>query len=360
MSLEQRIEEVIGAVRLDTLDISLGEFLSLYREKEFIIQPDFQRYFRWDDEQRSRLIESIVLELPIPQIFVIENESGVLELIDGLQRISSVAQFIEPALLNLPQLTLVGCDLVRELNGLTFEDLSTVLRLRIKRSSVRTVVIKRQSTPMLKYAMFKRLNTGGTDLSDQEIRNCTSRMAGVDGSTFYEFLRELSQDESFKNTTESLPESVRDQRGDEELVLRFFALKDGSALFKGSVRAWLDDFMEEVIFARRTFDFGQESLDFKRLFSFLSEVMGDTAFVRYRGTKAMGALAPAHFEAVTLGTWQTLDKIESLDPLVVRNRLIDTVQSVNFKANVGPGSNSLTKFRGRIEEIRNALEGLAG
>src|SRR5262245_59549888 len=93
--IERAIEEKVGEVRTEAFDLSCVEIISLYKTdpREFEIAPDFQRFFRWSPLQQSRLIESILLELPIPQIFVIENESGVIELIDGLQRISSVIHF---------------------------------------------------------------------------------------------------------------------------------------------------------------------------------------------------------------------------------------------------------------------------
>jgi len=91
--LQQQIEKSSATIRTEAVDFTFGEIINLHKDKEIVIQPDYQRLFRWSDEQRSRLIESILLELPIPQIFFIENNSGVLELIDGLQRISSVIRF---------------------------------------------------------------------------------------------------------------------------------------------------------------------------------------------------------------------------------------------------------------------------
>src|SRR5580658_6546545 len=87
------IDKKVGEVRIDGLDMSFGELLSLHESQELIIQPEYQRLFRWSPEQQSRLIESVLLSLPIPQLFVIENDNGKLELIDGLQRISSIIHF---------------------------------------------------------------------------------------------------------------------------------------------------------------------------------------------------------------------------------------------------------------------------
>ena len=94
------IDKKIGEVRIKQLDISFGELMSLHEQKESIISPEYQRLFRWSNEQRSRLIESILVELPIPQFFVVENDDGRLELVDGLQRISSVFHFVDSSVLN--------------------------------------------------------------------------------------------------------------------------------------------------------------------------------------------------------------------------------------------------------------------
>ncbi len=240
-SIDERIDAKIGEVRTESIDLSFGEIISLYSQNELIIQPEYQRLFRWSNQQKSRLIESILLELPIPQIFTIENSDGVLELIDGLQRLSSVIQFIDANVLNftdidgekLKSLKLEGCDQISELNNLTFEDLSLRLKLRIKRSSVRTVIIKRQSNSFLRYEMFKRLNTGGSILAPQEIRNCSSRMFGEPGIKFYRFLQERSSYSNFKTCIDTLSQSEKEQKGDEELVLSIFCRKKCSRSLPG-------------------------------------------------------------------------------------------------------------------------------
>jgi len=163
-------QEVLSRqLRTDAVDFSFGEIVNLHNSKEIVIAPEYQRLFRWTDEQKSRLIESILVELPIPPIFLIEGTDGVLELIDGLQRVSSVIQFISAADIGKEPLKLVGCDLIPQLNGKTFEELSLTDRLRIKRTAIRAVVIRKQGEELIKYELFKRLNTGGSLLTAQEI-----------------------------------------------------------------------------------------------------------------------------------------------------------------------------------------------
>lgn len=357
-SIDETIDKKIGEVRTEALDLSFGEIVNLYGARELIIQPEYQRLFRWSDEQRSRLVESILLELPIPQIFVIENTNGVIELIDGLQRVSSVIQFIEPTVLNLDALELQGCDLINELNGKKYADLSLKLKLRIKRSSVRTIVIKRQSSSVLRYEMFKRLNTGGSTLSSQEIRNCTARMIGEGGIDFYRFLQEHAVYKSFADCIEPLSQSDRDQKGDEELVLRFLAAKNGQNLFRGSVRDWLDDYMESILLGNAWFDPQSESAEFKRVFDYLDRVLGPGAFVRYRGTTPVGAVAPAYFEAVSIGVHRSMSSIGTVSPEKVKDAIIQTVQSAEFRGFTGPGANSREKLENRIASIETVLRAL--
>ncbi|MBR8826691.1 MAG: DUF262 domain-containing protein [Gomphosphaeria aponina SAG 52.96 = DSM 107014] len=355
LDLDQEIDQKIGEVRTDSLDISFGEIISLYTTEELIIEPEYQRLFRWSNQQKSRLIESILLELPIPQIFTIENIDGVLELIDGLQRISSIIQFINASILELEPLKLEGCDQILALNDKTYKDLSVRLQLRIKRSSVRTVIIKRQSKPFLRYEMFKRLNTGGSLLSPQEIRNCSARMVGEAGIKFYNFLQEMTNYSAFSKCIETLSESEKNQRGDEELVLRFFAAKNERDLFRRSVRDWLDNYMENILLNKINFDYEKEEKDFKNLFDYLALVLGNSAFVRHRNESAIGALAPAYYEAVTIGTFNVLDKVQNLDNNLVKSTIIKTIQSDSFKDNIGSGANTKAKLTNRIKEVEESL-----
>ncbi len=191
MALDNLIENVdsqIVKIRTKSLDVSFNELYDMYQNNELTISPDYQRLFRWEPEKQSRFIESLILEMPVPPIFVIEAEEGVYQLIDGLQRISSYLHFrgVELDDENLEPLVLHGCDIVPELNSLTFNSLPKVLQIKIKRSFVRMEVIKKESEDSLKYHMFKRLNTGGELLSAQEIRNCTVRLLGSDGIDFLE------------------------------------------------------------------------------------------------------------------------------------------------------------------------------
>ena len=356
--IEEQINERIGEVRTDSFDMSFGEIVNLHENQELIIQPEYQRLFRWSDNQKSQLIESILLELPVPQIFVIENQDGVFELIDGLQRVSSVIQFLSPASLELEQLELSGCSLIPALESKKLEVLPLSLKLRIKRSTIRMVVIRRQSQGFLRYEMFKRLNTGGSNLEPQEIRNCSARMVGESGVQFYAFLVEMANSEHFKKCASYLPAPVLEQKGDEELVLRYLATKNAAEDFKGSVRDWLDTYMEEILLSEELFPFDQERAEFLEVFQCAFEKLGETAFVRYRDGNPVGSLAPAYFEAISIAVRNTLAHAQQKTPEEVRAKVTEVIQDQEFRRVTGPGANSREKLHKRINLVETALGAL--
>lgn len=354
-SLEKEIDDRIGEVRTDTFDLSFGEIANLHQNGELIIAPEYQRLFRWSPHQRSHLVESLLLDLPVPQIFVVENDNGVLELIDGLQRVSSVLQFIVPASVKLDPLVLEGCTLITGLNGLSFEQLPLSLKLRLKRSPVRTVVIKRQSQSFLRYELFKRLNTGGSMLEPQEIRNCSSRMFGESGIRFYTFLVELAASADFKACAAFLPQPEIEKKGDEELVLRFFALKNSEGSFSGSVRDWLDQYMEQILKSPGTFDYDVERQAFLRVFELARQKLGDEAFLRHRNGQPTGSLAPAYFEAIAIAIHNQHQRCASKEAAALRASVTKAIGSQEFREVTGPGANSKQKLRRRIECIEKAI-----
>jgi hypothetical protein len=140
-NLLQQVDERSSQIRFEQIDFSAGELIRLHEIQEIKIQPAFQRMFRWTQTQQSRFIESMLLGLPVPQIVLFQKEDGVLELIDGLQRVSSIIRFItsrtpQEAREEQEQATnLLGCDLLPALNGETFATLDPVLQLELKRKA---------------------------------------------------------------------------------------------------------------------------------------------------------------------------------------------------------------------------------
>lgn len=251
--LLRAVQKQVKQIQTSSLDLSFNELLDMYVSEELIIDPEYQRSFRWSEGKESRFIESLVLGMPIPPVFVIELDDSKYELIDGLQRLSSYFHFRGKLDLEIfdrkikrdERLVLIDCDIVRELNGLNHDSLPVAMQIRLKRHFIRVEVIRRDSDQRLRYHMFKRLNTGGENLSDQEIRNCTVRLL-EGGATFMSFLIRLSENTDFKLCTQTLTEETQQQRFSQELILRFFAFKNNRAEYTHDVGDFLTDYMESI------------------------------------------------------------------------------------------------------------------
>ncbi len=338
-------------IRTTTVDFSFGELLNLHNDKEIVIRPEYQRLFRWSNEQRSRLVESIILGLPIPPIFLVEGNDGVLELIDGLQRTSCVLQFLDHNAIGEPELVLTGCDIINQLNGKIFNELPVAVRLKVKRSPIRATIINKSGDAFVKYEMFKRLNTGGSLLSAQEIRNCSSRM--VDGGdVFYDAIQEMAKYPAFIDSISRLPESFKEKRADEELVVRFFAVTTYRERFKGNIEEWLDGFMEDVLFHRHSFDLQGNREHFESVFNLISEKVGDKAFTRFNEEgEATGRLAPAYYEAAVCAFSENEAVIKAMDEARVIEKLQQAFSSNDFLQSTGPGANTIPKLHARIDAV---------
>jgi Protein of unknown function DUF262 len=361
--LLKELDRRSAEIRFEVIDFSAGELIRLHQDSEINIQPAFQRMFRWSPEQQSRLIESMLLGLPIPQIVLFQREDGVLELIDGLQRVSSIIRFItgrtpHEAVEDQEQTTvLVGCDILPSLNGKMFTDLEPVLQLELKRKTLRAVVIRRTNDPNLRYEMFKRLNAGGSPAEAHEVRNASLRIVGPTGEAFLKFLDDCSKQPFFEELTDTLSEQAKHRLGSQELVLRFFALKNSMHTYKGSISDWLDDYSEAVAKESVIFDYDIERPLFNEFFDLLAGKLGSEAFVKHKSGRTLGGLAPAYFDAVTMGVFPLAGRLAGVTPERAREILNLAVGHENpeFRENVGPGANAAPRLRRRIEEVQRVF-----
>lgn len=357
--LLNELDERSSQIRFEVIDFSTGELVRLHNDHEIEIQPAFQRMFRWSQAQQSRLIESMLLGLPVPQIVLFQRSDGVLELIDGLQRVSSIIRFItgrtppESAEEQSQSTALDGCDVLTSLNGTVYAEFPPVLQLELKRKSLRAIVIRRTNDPSLRYEMFKRLNAGGSSAEPHEVRNASLRIVGEVGERFLAFLGRCSEYPQFQEITETMSEQAKRRLGRQELVLRFLALKNDIASYKGNISDWLDTYSESVVKGEAPFDYQLERPVFERLFSLLDEKLGPDAFLKHKNGRALGGLAPAYFDAVTMGLLPLLDRLEKVAPeraLEILNIAVGH-ENDDFRDNVGPGANSVPRLHKRIAEV---------
>lgn len=330
MAIENLIENVdnqIIKIRTKSLDVSFNELYDMYQNKELTISPDYQRLFRWEEEKQSRFVESLLLEMPVPPIFVIETDNGVYELIDGLQRISSYLHFRGERLgeTNDDFLVLRGCDIVDDLNELTFDKLPKALQIKIKRSFVRMEVIKKESETSLKYHMFKRLNTGGELLSAQEIRNCTIRLLGAKG---IDFLEECSKNKNFQNVINKIASEKRKTRYDQELILRFFAIKNDLENYKYPVTEYLTRYLEKITTEEVQFDYEKEKEIFEKTFKFVNDNWGEEVF---SGKTANGTIRNEfvlyYFDGIAISLASLIEKIEEYENI---EKVVECVNEIKY------------------------------
>lgn len=319
MSLEDEISAARKEIVSDGYDMSIGELINLYRDKEIQIDPEFQRLFRWNLTRKTRFIESILLGLPLPPIFVYQSKTGVWELIDGLQRVSTILEFVgmlqhtngDP----LPATELEGTRFLPSLAGKrwdpsseeTDDGIGTTQQLQIKRARMRVEILKQESDPQAKYELFQRLNTGGETLSEQEVRNCVGIM--LDRS-FQTWLVECANLPSFVMAI-SQTETAIEKQAHIELVLRFHAFRHIPYTAGLDVHEYLDDALVRLI-QLGSFDRAKEFKVFERTFSLLSTALGESAFKRWNGQEFTGKFLQSVFEVVALGVSKNIDTIDAL------------------------------------------------
>jgi len=292
--------------------MSLGEWISLYGADEIDIHPEFQRFFRWSDQQKTNLIESILLGIPIPPIFVSQRADGVWDVVDGLQRLSTIYHFLgilkDEDKSVLPPLALLGTKYLPSLKGIMWQhptkkshSLPDEARLLIKRSKIAASIILRESDDTAKYDLFQRLNTGGSQLSPQEVRNCILVMLN---RKMFLWLKKLADYEPFR-TCVALSDRPIEEAYDLELVLRFILLAfiDVDKLKKvGDIGVFLTDRMRDIALDD-TFKRGEYETIFKKTFDLLEKRVGSNAFKRYNTTKQRheGGFLVSQFEVVAFG-----------------------------------------------------------
>jgi hypothetical protein len=370
-------DEQVAKVRTQGKDYSFNELLSMYEDKELVINPDYQRLFRWSAEKESRFIESLILELPLPPLFVIEVEDGKYELIDGLQRFSTYLHFrgklnashrkvevdgIERGLQEGDFLVLADCDIVPGLNGLKYNDLPRALEVKLKRHSVRVEVIRKESDKRLRYHMFKRLNSGGIELEEQEIRNCTIRLLS---NTVNEFMIKCSELPEFKNCISTVSESQIEKRFDQELVLRFFAMKNWRDSYVHEIGSFLTEFLEAVSDTppKLPFDTAAESAVFEKTFQVLNAAVGTDAFYmvvkRTAGGQSKYPFSVLHYEAFTLGFQPHLARLNPGDAgqmEKIRHEIVAIKSDEEFiKLTTGGGKNTKGSLVKRVQFVSGRI-----
>ncbi|MET9203495.1 DUF262 domain-containing protein [Gordonia sp. NPDC003585] len=227
-------------VDVQVTNFSVRELVRMVSEGELNVSPEYQRLFRWDVESESRLIESLMLGLPVPSIFVATNEDFTLEVVDGLQRLSTLVHFVDsqPEMLQTlgkeTALVLDQLQTIEQLNGCSYLDLPKELQLHFSRTTLQVTALTDKSDYDVRFELFDRLNAGSLKLTNQEVRNAVFR------GPLVAFLHEMAELASFRELIRLNEERLRDGTL-EETVLKFFGYRHNRSEYRGPIKPFLND-----------------------------------------------------------------------------------------------------------------------
>lgn len=357
--LSDEIENAQRTVRTDAYQMSIGEIVNMYEAGEIVINPIFQRLFRWDISQRTRLIESLLLGIPLPSIFVFERADGNWELVDGLQRLSTVLEFMgilkaedgtirTPSILEattyLPSLYNTVWEACPEIESVPVAEqrpLDKSQQLAIKRGRLGVEILKRPSDDKTKFDLFQRLNAGGTQANAQELRNCLMIMMRP---AYFDAVKASAENADLNILTGITSEQKKRQRH-LELAVRFlvhvYIPYDG----KLDVEEYIDRGIMDLALIG---DSSSGSTLLAETFQILREAGGDDA-LKSRGSSGAGKAGLVGLEAIAVGVAKNLDAIKALGAVesvtFLRDKLVHFWQQPSVARFSSPGLRGTTRIQ---------------
>jgi hypothetical protein len=325
--LDSQVHDQKNSLVTNKYDFTFGEFINMYKDGELEINPAFQRNFKWNDYQKTRFIESLILGIPIPPIFVAEvpdqRDNRLWEVVDGLQRLSTVLSFFgelksdDENIKKKNNWTLVQGDRLPALEGLKWHELPQKMRFNIKKTACRVEIIRWNGSYDMRFELFNRLNTGGTILKPQEIRNAIYRDISP---KFNDFLGKLAKNEDFQNLV-ALSEKDKNEFYDQELILRFLSLYNKGNKLNTSISQHMSIFMRESL-ENKDFDYETSENIFNNTIKILTQ-LGKSIF-----RQPDGAFATALYDVIMIGLAKNIHLYENNSNVVeiIKNKINNEVR----------------------------------
>lgn len=346
--IEDQIESEQKAISYDMKEFTIELYVKKYLERideddNELYVPDYQREFIWDEKHQSRFIESLYLGLPVPFMFSAEiKESGRLEIVDGSQRIRTLAAFMND------ELTLSHLEKLSEMNGCKYSELPVGLQRSFKNISIRMVVLSSKATEEVRNEMFDRINTSSVPLLPMETRR------GIYRGPFTDFIIELAKESRFKQLC-PMVKYMQNRREEEELILRLFAFYElypnYNTVEKMGVAKYLDSYLAQK---NKTFtNVEKDALRkiFYSLIDFMEKVYQGQGFAKRRG--AVGISKP-YFEAIAVGISLALKENPDIKAEYKKSLEIDkNNRNVFYKLIEGRyQTHTASKIKNRIEFVK--------
>lgn len=324
-------------------DLSINTLIEQWHDNTLIL-PDFQREYVWDNAKASRLVESLLLNIPIPNLYFSETQDAQYEIVDGHQRVFSVVRYIDN------RFPLSGLRIQGEFKGLRFHQLPSREQRFLKTRTMRAIIIAVESHPTMKFEIFERLNTGGLALNAQEIRNALYR------GPLNDLLKELETHPDFRYCLGS--KQPRKRMVDRELVLRFLALRNHLPQYRTPLLRFLNEFM------RKNATLGHDQLEtfraqFELAVSTVRQLFGSSAFrvIDAQGDPVERNVNRALFDAQMLACGVRTDGVpaggtgcvrEAVAGLSVQERFADSIRRAT-----GDRSRTLYRIRSLAQVLQS-------
>lgn len=351
-NLKTQIDNKKFGLFIDSYRMSLLELISLYQEGDIDLKPEYQRNFKWTDSQKSRFIESLFLGLPIPSLFFYQDKLARWEVVDGIQRLSTIYQFcnvlkdsndkiIETfTLQDIPELT--------HLNGLTFNDFPIELQREFRKLRLDLTIISNKTDENVKLEVFRRLNGFGTNLNEQELRNSLIILTSSEHfgkiermANYKNFINCIELDINLANSTprkKTIKEAILNKKH-YEYIIRYLALRESNFLEETS-NDDLNTFFDEAILKiinNENFDFNKEVQLFMKTFDYLNKVLKNNSFKKFVFTNKntndicsegeyKGPVRESIFEVIIPGLTNNLNYYEQNEELFIK-----TIKSLYLK-----------------------------
>ncbi|MCT1775492.1 DUF262 domain-containing protein [Brachybacterium sp. p3-SID957] len=313
------------------------------RDGEYVV-PAYQREFTWEDRRKSRFIESLIMGLPIPFIFFWEMPDGRLEIVDGSQRLRTIAEFIYGGL------ALGELDPLTHLSGFQFDDLPESRQRKIKNRSVRGIVLNEHADEAARLDMFERINTGSKNANTAEIRR------GALAGPFIELVMELA-DEPLLAQLAPISAKAKKERGYEELVTRFFAYGDGLENYRDRPSDFLFAYSKKM---NEEFASDSELADrYRQRFKTVLDFVSQNFPFGFKKTETGAATPRTRFESIAIGVALALEeKPEIADRAADQVDVGSWINLPEFqRITSSDGANAIARLRGRIEFVKDKLVG---
>lgn len=333
-------------IKTDSYSMSIGEIVNLYEDGDINLTPAFQRLFRWNDQQKTKFIESILIGIPIPEIFVSQKSDGKWDVVDGVQRISTILQLMG-RLHSFEPLVLTESMHLPSMEGYTWEDLPNDMRRILRRGKMGVNIILTENSVQAQYELFQRLNTGGLHLSAQEIRNCLLIMVDEE---FFVNLDRIKWNMDFLNIININQEKIEEEYH-MELIVRYLISKINIVDYNrySLSKAILDDFIDaEIVYIlEKDIDINAELELFKDTVEFLNQMLGNKIFRKYNADKGQfeGPLSIVSFEAIFAGVAENLEKLKELSQEQFCELIKEMYVNETYMRYSGRGIRALNRFK---------------